>query len=149
MPKDTSKRILVAAAMTSVLALSIQPDAAIAAKTEMEKCAGIAKVGMNDCAANGHDCGGMSKKAGDPNEWIALPKGTCNKIVGAKVTGTEKSQDIKKTEKCAGIVKAGLNDCAANGHSCAKKASKNKDPNEWVYVPEGSCQKIVGASVKR
>lgn len=149
MQKDISQRILVATAITNILALTVPPDSAIAAKTEMEKCAGIAKVGMNDCAANGHDCGGMSKKARDPNEWIALSKGTCNKIVGAKVVGTEKSQDIKKTEKCTGIVKAGMNDCAANGHSCAGKASKNSDPNEWVYVPEGSCQKIVGASIKR
>lgn len=51
-------------------------------------------------------------------------------------------------EKCKGIVKAGMNDCGANGHACAGYAEVDNDPNEWIYVPEGTCEKIVGASVK-
>ncbi len=51
-------------------------------------------------------------------------------------------------EKCQGIVKAGQNDCGANGHACAGYATVDNDPNEWVYMPEGLCDKIVGASVK-
>lgn len=51
-------------------------------------------------------------------------------------------------EKCQGIVKAGLNDCGANGHACAGYAKVDNDPNEWIYVPEGTCDKIVGGSVK-
>jgi len=51
-------------------------------------------------------------------------------------------------EKCQGIVKAGMNDCGANGHSCAGQAEVDNDANEWVYVPEGTCEKIVGATVK-
>ncbi len=51
-------------------------------------------------------------------------------------------------EKCAGIAKAGQNDCAAKGHSCAGKAKKDGDPKEWLYVPTGTCNKIVGGSVK-
>ncbi|MFB3081163.1 MAG: DUF2282 domain-containing protein [Nitrosomonadaceae bacterium] len=51
-------------------------------------------------------------------------------------------------EKCAGIAKAGQNDCAAKGHSCAGKAKKDGDPKEWLYVPTGTCDKIVGGSVK-
>ena len=50
-------------------------------------------------------------------------------------------------EKCAGIVKAGMNDCGAKGHSCAGQATKDGDPNEWVYVPKGTCDKIVGGTV--
>jgi uncharacterized membrane protein len=50
-------------------------------------------------------------------------------------------------EKCAGIVKAGQNDCAANGHSCAGQAKVDGDKNEWVYVPEGTCAKIVSGTV--
>ena len=150
MQKDISQKIIIATAVTSILSLGVTSytEQAIAANTEMEKCAGIVKAGMNDCGANDHDCGGMSKVDSDPNEWMALPKGTCNKIVGANVVGNEKSQDIEKTEKCLGIVKAGMNDCGANGHSCAGKAAQNSDPNEWVYVPQGSCNKIVGASIK-
>jgi len=51
-------------------------------------------------------------------------------------------------EKCQGIAKAGMNDCGANGHSCAGQAAVDGDSNEWVYVPEGTCDKIVGGTVK-
>ena len=44
--------------------------------------------------------------------------------------------------KCAGIAKKGMNDCGANGHACAGLAKVDNDPNEWVYVPKGVCQKI-------
>lgn len=56
-----------------------------AAKEDMEKCAGIVKAGHNDCGANGHSCAGQAKTDGDPNEWIMLPAGTCEKIVGGEV----------------------------------------------------------------
>ena len=51
-------------------------------------------------------------------------------------------------EKCYGIAKAGQNDCAsANGsHSCAGQAKADKDPNEWKYVPKGSCEKEGGST---
>lgn len=52
-------------------------------------------------------------------------------------------------EKCQGIVKAGQNDCGANGHACAGYAAVDNDPNEWIYVPEGTCEKIVGGKVKQ
>lgn len=51
-------------------------------------------------------------------------------------------------EKCQGIAKAGMNDCGTSKHSCAGQASKDGDPEEWVYVPEGTCKKIVGGKVK-
>lgn len=49
--------------------------------------------------------------------------------------------------KCAGIAKKGMNDCGANGHSCAGHAKVDNDPNEWVYVPAGVCEKIAGGRV--
>lgn len=45
-------------------------------------------------------------------------------------------------EKCYGVVKAGKNDCASKSHSCAGKASADKDPNEFVLVPAGLCDRI-------
>ncbi len=52
-------------------------------------------------------------------------------------------------EKCAGIAKAGLNDCGSldGAHACSGKAVRDNDPKEWVYVPSGTCAKIVGGSV--
>ncbi|MGB0734246.1 MAG: DUF2282 domain-containing protein [Pontibacterium sp.] len=53
-------------------------------------------------------------------------------------------------EKCAGVVKAGMNDCGAlNGsHGCAGYAKKDNLSSEWVYVPEGTCAKIGGEVAK-
>lgn len=52
-------------------------------------------------------------------------------------------------EKCAGIAKAGKNDCGAldGKHGCAGQATVDNDPQEWVYVPEGTCDKIAGGRV--
>lgn len=51
-------------------------------------------------------------------------------------------------EKCAGIAKAGKNDCGTSKHSCAGQATKDGDKEEWLYVPTGTCDKIVGGTVK-
>ena len=51
-----------------------------------EKCYGIAKAGKNDCAGAAHSCSGQSKKDGSSKEWVSLPKGTCERIVGGSLT---------------------------------------------------------------
>jgi len=51
-------------------------------------------------------------------------------------------------EKCQGIVKAGMNDCGTSKHACAGMAKVDSDPDEWVYVPEGTCAKLAGAVKK-
>ncbi|MBI2379590.1 MAG: DUF2282 domain-containing protein [Gammaproteobacteria bacterium] len=51
-------------------------------------------------------------------------------------------------EKCAGIAKAGKNDCGTSKHSCAGQAAQDGNAEEWVYVPTGACEKIVGGSLK-
>lgn len=55
----------------------------------------------------------------------------------------------KNWEKCAGIAKAGMNDCGAldGKHGCAAKATSDSSAQEWVYVPEGTCTKITGGKV--
>ena len=47
-------------------------------------------------------------------------------------------------EKCYGIAQAGKNDCQTATHSCAGTATKAADPASWIYVPAGTCSKIVG-----
>lgn len=51
-------------------------------------------------------------------------------------------------EKCYGIAKAGKNDCAikSQGTSCAGSAKKDGIADAWIYVPAGTCDKIVGGS---
>jgi uncharacterized membrane protein len=52
-----------------------------------------------------------------------------------------------KAEKCYGIAKAGKNDCASTGNnSCGGSSKLDRDPKAWIYVPEGYCDRIVGAS---
>jgi uncharacterized membrane protein len=79
---------VIASAIAGALALGFAA-ATQAAKHEMpavEKCAGIAKAGKNDCGTAMSSCAGTAKKDGDKNAWIQVPKGTCDKIVGGKVT---------------------------------------------------------------
>lgn len=57
------------------------------------------------------------------------------------------AKDNGSKEKCFGVVKAGKNDCAANGHSCAGQAKSDGSAKEWVHLPKGSCEKIVGGSL--
>ena len=49
-------------------------------------------------------------------------------------------------EKCAGVAKAGKNDCGAldGSHQCGGESTRDNDPNEWVYVPKGTCEKLGG-----
>jgi len=79
-----NKRAMIAAALGSVLALNVaQAMDSVGGKTE--KCYGVAKAGANDCAANGHSCAGQAKTDGDKKEWIKVPTGTCEKIVGGSL----------------------------------------------------------------
>ena len=54
-------------------------------------------------------------------------------------------------EKCAGVAKAGQNDCAAldGSHACSGQATKNNSDQEWVYVPQGQCEKITGGVIAK
>lgn len=84
----SNTKFLATAAIGSVLALGLTAASGVMAadeEAEIEKCAGIVKAEMNDCGANGHACAGMAKVDSDPNEWIKVPKGTCDKIVGGTV----------------------------------------------------------------
>jgi len=51
-------------------------------------------------------------------------------------------------EKCAGVVKAGMNDCGTSTHACAGQAPADNDAEEWIYVPAGTCSKIAGGVLK-
>ena len=50
-------------------------------------------------------------------------------------------------EKCYGVEKAGKNDCASNGHSCSAQYKVSKIDKEWVYLPAGTCARLVGGIV--
>lgn len=69
-------------------------------------------------------------------------------MAGALVMGTVSTPVMAAdNEKCAGIVKAGKNDCATATGSCAGSATKDAQKDAWIYVPKGTCEKIVGGTV--
>ena len=53
----------------------------------------------------------------------------------------------KNMEQCAGIVKAGKNDCATSTNACHSHVESDSNPEAWIYVPKGTCERIVGARV--
>ncbi len=53
---------------------------------DTEKCYGVAKAGKNDCAGAAHACAGQSKMDAGGKEWIKVPKGTCERLVGGSLT---------------------------------------------------------------
>ena len=81
------------AAVGSLVALgsfALVSPAIAADKPEMEKCYGVVKAGKNDCAANGHACAGQSKTDKHAAEWLSVPKGTCDRLVGGSLAAPKK-----------------------------------------------------------
>jgi uncharacterized membrane protein len=50
-------------------------------------------------------------------------------------------------EKCAGVIKAGRNDCSTSKNACHSHVTVDADSEAWVWVPKGTCDKIAGAHV--
>jgi len=67
-------------------------------------------------------------------------------LSGAAVASGAWAADEDK-EQCAGIVKAGKNDCATAMNACHGHVSSNASPDAWIYVPKGTCERIVGAHI--
>ena len=65
-------------------------------------------------------------------------------LLAAGFAGGACAQGAAETEKCFGVAKKGQNDCGTASHSCAGKATRDKDPSEWKLVAKGTCEKIGG-----
>ena len=51
-------------------------------------------------------------------------------------------------EKCYGIARAGKNDCQTANSSCAGTSKRDGQADSWMYVPAGSCEKVVGGNLR-
>ncbi len=77
-------------ALASLLAFGVVGTSTHAfAAPEVEKCAGIAKAGKNDCGTSKSSCAASVKTDRDAEAWVLLPKGTCDKIAGAHLQASE------------------------------------------------------------
>jgi uncharacterized membrane protein len=54
-----------------------------------------------------------------------------------------------KSEKCYGVAKAGKNDCQTSATSCAGTSRKDGQADAWIYVPSGTCERLVGGSLEK
>lgn len=60
----------------------------------------------------------------------------------------EIAPNVPTTEKCYGIVKAGMNDCSTATSSCAGSSNKDRQKDAFIIMPKGLCEKIVGATLE-
>ncbi len=83
---NTTQGILTAA-IGGLLMMGLAGNASAAADMKMEKCFGVAKAGHNDCGSKlaGHSCAGQATKNSDANDFVAVPKGTCDKLANGTV----------------------------------------------------------------
>lgn len=69
-------------------------------------------------------------------------------LLGMAVSLPSSAADKPKVEKCFGIAKAGQNDCATATSACAATSKKSGQEDAFLYVIKGTCEKIVGGSLK-
>ena len=78
-----------------------------------------------------------------------------NKIIGSAIAGVlalgttaamNSAAAAPALEKCYGIVKAGKNDCQTSNSACAGTSKTDGQKDAWIYVPKGTCDKVVGGS---
>ena len=50
-------------------------------------------------------------------------------------------------ERCYGVTKAGMNDCATGVHSCASQSRADRDEREWIWVPNGTCKRLANGKL--
>ena len=82
-------RLLVASAVAAALAMpyasAAQGGPAPKPSFDAEKCYGVTKAGKNDCQTMNSSCAGTSKRDGQGDAWIYVPKGACEKLVGGSL----------------------------------------------------------------
>jgi uncharacterized membrane protein len=67
--------------------------------------------------------------------------------IGAASVAMSVSAEEAKQEQCAGVIKAGRNDCATSTNACHGHVSTDSHPESWIYLPAGTCDRIEGAHV--
>lgn len=77
-------------------------------------------------------------------QTMKMPPGANKAVVEANMMRAKKYH----LARCYGVNAVGRNDCATGTHSCAGQATIARDPNSFVLLPAGDCQKIAGGSLK-
>jgi uncharacterized membrane protein len=64
---------------------------------------------------------------------------------GAIAAGSSAYAAKPGMEQCAGVIKAGKNDCATSSNACHSHVTVDNSPEAWIYLPTGTCERISGA----
>jgi len=93
--------------------------------------------------------GDVSMRSGNPILHTTIASVLALGTVMSSSSALAVPDQPKQWEKCAGVAKAGMNDCGSldGSHQCAGQAKSDNSKHEWVYVPAGTCTKITGGSV--
>lgn len=82
------------------------------------------------------------------NELVRFAVSSIIALSGAAFTATAfAADDNSDKEQCAGIIKAGKNDCATSANACHGHVEADSAPMAWIYLPKGTCERLVGARV--
>lgn len=77
---------VIAAGLAAAISLGSQAQAYADEMPALEKCYGIAKAGKNDCKTQSNICAGHAFADNQTDTFVALPAGTCERIVGGSLT---------------------------------------------------------------
>jgi uncharacterized membrane protein len=79
----------------------------------------------------------------------AIIAATLAGLTSAGIVQAEMSSKKGEVEKCFGVAKPGQNDCASDGlHSCQGHSKRDRHPNDYKFVPKGTCEKMGGSLTK-
>lgn len=81
------------------------------------------------------------------NDYLKLAVSSLFAVGALAATSSTYAGDKDGMEQCAGIVKAGKNDCATSTNACHSHVTSDSNPEAWVYLPKGTCERLVGAHV--
>jgi uncharacterized membrane protein len=68
-------------------------------------------------------------------------------LAAAMAAAAAPTAQADDNEKCYGVAKAGKNDCKTATAACAGTSKTDAQADAWIYVPAGTCEKIVGGSL--
>jgi uncharacterized membrane protein len=83
------------------------------------------------------------------NTRLLLASAVAAAIAVPTLTGAQPAPAPKfDAEKCYGVAKAGKNDCQTANSSCAGTSKRDAQKDAWVYVPKGTCDRLVNSSMQ-
>ncbi len=68
--------------------------------------------------------------------------------LGAEGQGGPSPKPKFEAEKCYGVAKAGKNDCQTANSSCAGTSKRDSQKDAWLFVPAGTCERLVGGNLQ-